>query len=51
MTSISWLQSLHGAKFSSDTDTEVIVKLCKYVYDNSIMKPTFPEVSAVLIIP
>jgi len=29
----------------SETDTEVIVKLCKYIYDNSDSKPTFPEVS------
>ena len=30
----------------SETDTEVIVKLSKYIYDNSETKPTFPEVRA-----
>lgn len=39
------LQTQRGAKFVSETDTEVIVKLCKYIFDNSSAKPTFPEVS------
>ena len=38
------LQTQKGARFVSETDTEVIVKLSKYIYDNSETKPTFPEV-------
>ena len=41
---IGVLQKQHGYKFISETDTEVIVKLSQYIYDNSAVKPTFPEV-------
>ena len=38
------LQIKHGEKFESATDTEVIPKLCKYVYNNLATKVSFDEV-------
>ena len=44
---ISHLQEKHGAVFESDTDTEVVPKLLKYVYSQidklSKHQPTLPE--------
>jgi hypothetical protein len=39
------LQISHGEQFVSETDTEVIPKLLKYVYDSMDEKLPFPKVS------
>ena len=39
------LQIKQGEKFVTDTDTEVIPKLCKYVYNNLQEPMHFPEVT------
>lgn len=38
------LQISHGEQFVSETDTEVIPKLLKYVYDSMEEKLPFPKV-------
>ena len=40
------LQVKQGEKFVTDTDTEVIPKLCKYVYNNLQEPMHFPEVGS-----
>jgi hypothetical protein len=37
------LQAKHGATFQTDTDTEVVPKLCKYVFDNLQQRVPFPK--------
>ena len=37
-------QIKHGEIFVSDTDTEVIPKLCKFVYERLSVKVPFPTV-------
>jgi glucosamine 6-phosphate synthetase-like amidotransferase/phosphosugar isomerase protein len=39
------MQIKDGEVFKSDTDTEVIPKLCKYLYNKHDKKPPFNEVS------
>lgn len=38
------LQVKHGETFITETDTEVIPKLCKFVYDRLSEKVPFPKV-------
>jgi glucosamine 6-phosphate synthetase-like amidotransferase/phosphosugar isomerase protein len=38
------LQMKHGEVFVTDTDTEVIPKLCKFLYSRLTDKPPFPKV-------
>ena len=44
------LQVKQGEKFVTDTDTEVIPKLCKYVYNNVQEPMHFPEVGFTSIV-
>lgn len=39
-------QIKHGETFVSETDTEVIPKLCKFVYERLTEKVPFPKVRA-----
>jgi glucosamine--fructose-6-phosphate aminotransferase (isomerizing) len=41
------MQIKHGETFSTETDTEVIPKLCKFVYDRLSEKVPFPKVGVV----
>lgn len=41
----SWVQIKHGQVFVSETDTEVIPKLCQFVYERLSEKVPFPKVS------
>ena len=43
------LQTRHGETFVSETDTEVIPKLCKFVYQRLPEKIPFPKVRAIYL--